>query len=120
METPPVLYDPFGTVVRLVLQAGLVGVGAALTALLLIALAGGAPRPRRARRRDALAILLPAVAAVMIVDGWCRQTAQGDLYWRGRIGDLMWMSWSGTLFVYALVLVAALLVRSRARSPRST
>jgi hypothetical protein len=128
---PQNLYDPTGTITRVIVGAGLNGIAWAVVAALLIYAGSTWLPPRIARgrvwaewRRKRMiwgaSVMLTAIAAVLLSELVAARIGMVDLYWMARQPALFWIArlagTCGYLLLMFLMVTTALINRKRQRS----
>lgn len=124
------LYDPTGTIFRVIIASLLTGAALAIVAVCLIYLGSIRLAPRippariwadwrRKRMIWGLSLMLTAITQVLLVEWLGRKMGLIDLYWAGRPEALLWITrlagTCGYLLVMLLTVVVSL-IRQRNRS----
>ena len=125
---PPNLYDPTGTITRVIVAAALNGIAWAVVAALLIYAGATWLPPRIARGRVwaewrrkrmiwGVSLMLTTIAAVLLSELVASRIGMVDLYWMVRQPALLWIArlagTCGYLLQMFLMVTAAVIARKR-------
>jgi hypothetical protein len=130
-----ILYDPTGTIFRVVLAAAAAGFAWAAVAACLIHLGSTRLPPRLPRARIwadwrqkrmiwGISLLLTAVAAVFLGELLAQRLGMVDIYWMGRQPALLWIGRlagaCGYLLLLFVLVIAGVVRRRRPATPPPT
>ena len=125
---PPNLYDPTGTITRVIVASALNGIAWAVVAALLVYAGSTWLPPRIARGRVwaewrrkrmiwGVSLMLTTIAAVLLSELVASRIGMVDLYWMVRQPALLWIArlagTCGYLLLMFLMVTAAVIARKR-------